>query len=66
MKSLSKLDDANTHLIMDLTVLSLLDKCPYPEITKCFQIYQQDIIARNFIDGFGKKQIYQVISVTEL
>ena len=24
-----------------------------------FQIYQQDIIARNFIDGYGKKQIYQ-------
>ena len=23
-----------------------------------FQIYQQDIIARNFIDGYGKKQIY--------
>lgn len=28
----------------------------------CSQIYQQDIIARNFIDGYGKKQIYQVQS----
>ena len=25
------------------------------------QIYQQDIVARNFVDGYGKKQIYQVV-----
>ena len=36
-----------------------------PEFTTRFQIYQQDIIARNFIDGYGKKQIYQVISLLQ-
>ena len=37
-----------------------------PHFTSCSQIYQQDIIARNFIDVYGKKQIYQVFPFTEL
>ena len=47
--------------LLDIILYIIFKKAPRPSVPvlSC-QIFQQDTIARNFIDGYGKKQIYQV------
>ena len=52
--------------LLDFIFNIIFKRAPRPSVPvlSC-QIFQQDTIARNFIDGYGKKQIYQVFFLTK-